>query len=185
MAVSPVSVPAPAPAPAPAPTNAPVLMSERSLAVKAPLESQAVQSSEQEVPIALGLNTFLENPKAASVEEMGSLRDGLIQILGMLTQEISQRPTTGLPSDGQTAVMTPQRGARDVASMEAAERITSINSASSENDIESELRVGLGLLLKHRGGPGFGHGRLEGVELDSLENRLRSITKKLREEVMA
>lgn len=48
--------------------------------------------------------------------------------------------------------------------------------------IDQELRVALGLLLKHRGGPGFGHGRLEGEELDSMSKRLRGIAGRLLDE---
>ena len=195
-APSPAITPAPVPAPAPAPTPAPfgatnsATSAQNSLAVQTPLLSQETTPVRKEVPIAMGLNNFLENPSVTSTEEMGALRDGLIQVLGMLTQEIAQRPATQLPPGIVSApanTMSSQRGSKDEASMEAAKRITSINSSGgrTDNDLESELRVGLGLLLKHRGGPGFGHGRLEGVELDSLENRLRSITKKLREEVLA
>jgi hypothetical protein len=43
---------------------------------------------------------------------------------------------------------------------------------SAETDKKS-LNVALGLLLKHRGGPGFGHGRLDGHELELLETSLR------------
>ena len=69
------------------------------------------------------------------------------------------------------------------ASVDAANRISaglySDKDASIEVSLEQELRTGLGLLLKHRGGPGFGHGRLQGTELDILEARLRSISRKL------
>ena len=48
-----------------------------------------------------------------------------------------------------------------------------------------ELKVALGLLLKHRGGPGFGHGRLDGPELTHMSVRLRNIAVKLSEEAVA
>ena len=51
--------------------------------------------------------------------------------------------------------------------------------------LEDELKVALGLLLKHRGGPGFGHGRLQGSELNALELRLRSVTNRLTAEAAA
>ena len=71
-----------------------------------------------------------------------------------------------------------------IASNRISNGVVSLSSERDGNaDLESELRTGLGLLLKHRGGPGFGHGRLNGAELDSLENRLRSISKKLSKEI--
>ena len=39
--------------------------------------------------------------------------------------------------------------------------------------VEQEIKLALGLLLKHRGGPGFGHGRLVGKELDMMAAKLR------------
>mmetsp|Transcript_9127 Transcript_9127/g.15176 ORF Transcript_9127/g.15176 Transcript_9127/m.15176 type:complete len:117 (-) Transcript_9127:97-447(-) len=45
--------------------------------------------------------------------------------------------------------------------------------AAAEAEVERELKLALGLLLKHRGGPGFGHGRLQGKELAMLEQSLR------------
>ena len=58
-----------------------------------------------------------------------------------------------------------------------------MSSGQEPQNIDEEIRYTLGLLLKHRGGPGFGHGRLEGQELEALEINLKSITSKLREEV--
>ena len=77
----------------------------------------------------------------------------------------------------------PSRNEQIQASLNASERISS--PLASEGDFERELRTGLGLLLKHRGGPGFGTGRLQGIELDSLEEKLRSITTKLAQEIEA
>lgn len=42
-----------------------------------------------------------------------------------------------------------------------------------ELPVEQEIKLALGLLLKHRGGPGFGHGRLVGKELDMMAAKLR------------
>ena len=47
---------------------------------------------------------------------------------------------------------------------------------------DQEMQLALGLLLKHKGGPGFGHGRLKGKELQLLEQTLRSVASKLKEE---
>jgi len=53
---------------------------------------------------------------------------------------------------------------------------------SKELPVDQELKLARGLLLKHRGGPGFGHGRLEGAELEALSSRLRSVVSKLSDE---
>lgn len=58
--------------------------------------------------------------------------------------------------------------------------------ASAERDRararDRQLKHALGLLLKHRGGPGFGHGRLQGAELELMEVALRRAALLLREE---
>jgi hypothetical protein len=69
---------------------------------------------------------------------------------------------------------------------EAMERIMRINAPAmatpsntdkttpaGELPIEQDVKLTLGLLLKHRGGPGFGHGRLTGKELDLMASKLR------------
>jgi hypothetical protein len=75
------------------------------------------------------------------------------------------------------------RTSMEEASSNAANRISGgLYSDAGGNvaiSLDQEMRTGLGLLLKHRGGPGFGHGRLQGSELDILETRLRSISRKL------
>ena len=53
----------------------------------------------------------------------------------------------------------------------ATDRIATMMSGDSEKDV----KMALSLLLKHRGGPGFGHGRLTGKELELLETKLRSV----------
>jgi hypothetical protein len=50
--------------------------------------------------------------------------------------------------------------------------------------LEQQLRVTTGLLLKHRGGPSFGHGRLEGADLENLETRLVAIANILASEAV-
>jgi len=57
---------------------------------------------------------------------------------------------------------------------------------TDETDDTPEVRRGLrtlmGLLLKHRGGPGFGKGRLKGPEAEGFENLLGEITELLQSE---
>ncbi|KAL3944535.1 MAG: hypothetical protein SGBAC_001403 [Bacillariaceae sp.] len=55
---------------------------------------------------------------------------------------------------------------------------------SYSDEARQKLRSFMGLLLKHRGGPGFGKGRLQGQEIDKFETVLGEITTMLREEAM-
>jgi hypothetical protein len=48
-----------------------------------------------------------------------------------------------------------------------------------------KIRTLMGLLLKHRGGPGFGKGRLEGPEIDRFDSLLQEVSAVLREEAKA
>jgi hypothetical protein len=53
---------------------------------------------------------------------------------------------------------------------------------SYPDETRQRLRTSMGMLLKHRGGPGFGRGQLKGPEIDSFENMLQEVTAMLREE---
>ena len=53
------------------------------------------------------------------------------------------------------------------------QRVVKVEETATEIPVEQEVKLALGLLLKHRGGPGFGHGRLVGKELDLMAAKLR------------
>lgn len=55
--------------------------------------------------------------------------------------------------------------------------VTSSNDARTQN-----LRTLMGLILKHRGGPGFGKGRLKGPDIDLFEGLVEEINNMLRDE---
>jgi hypothetical protein len=55
---------------------------------------------------------------------------------------------------------------------------------SSSDPSKQKLRTFMGMILKHRGGPGFGKGLLKGPEIDRFESLLVEITTMLREEAM-
>jgi len=55
--------------------------------------------------------------------------------------------------------------------------VTSSSSVRKQN-----LRTLMGLVLKHRGGPGFGKGRLKGSDVDLFEDLVEEITNMLRDE---
>ena len=132
---------------------------------------------------------------------MTALRAGLIRVLSMLEDSIEVKQfgeftiePAALPSAGTTNVVKDSTERM----MEEYYENNSSNSGNSggntghqqvreENtvvsNLEKDLQLTLGLLLKHRGGPGFGHGRLQGKELSLLEEKLRSTVSQLRAEV--
>jgi hypothetical protein len=50
------------------------------------------------------------------------------------------------------------------------------------DETRQKIRTLMGMILKHRGGPGFGKGRLKGPEIDRFDNLLSEVTDLLREE---
>lgn len=150
--------------------------------IAAPEPVQAVASTQDlgpvEVPISKGLENFLQSPQYLSIQELNGLRDGLIQCLSMIQMEIMKRPIdapTNMP-------MIPQSPPVD--NMKVLERVMQTNERASSDETEKDVKIALGLLLKHRGGPGFGHGRLEGRELSLLEEKLRNAAEVLLEEAV-
>jgi hypothetical protein len=146
----------------------------------------------------VGLNQYLADKKSLSKGELVNLRDGLIQVLALLSGDISVRPdddttttttttvagsgggggggvqmspSLGLPIADAVAGMSTQATARIAASMDTA----APSSSSTSSSVDKEVKLALSLLLKHRGGPGFGHGRLTGSELGLLETKLRGV----------
>eukprot|EP00980_Cylindrotheca_fusiformis_P004119 scaffold894_cov153-Cylindrotheca_fusiformis.AAC.15 len=59
---------------------------------------------------------------------------------------------------------------------------TTVTSYADER--RQKLRTFMGMLLKHRGGPGFGKGQLKGQEVDNFESLLQEVTAILRKEGM-
>jgi hypothetical protein len=53
---------------------------------------------------------------------------------------------------------------------------------SSPEDTKGKIRTLMGYMLKHRGGPGFGKGRLQGGEIVQFDNLLQEVAGLLREE---
>ena len=60
---------------------------------------------------------------------------------------------------------------------------TGLSEASTE-DVRQKIRNLMGMTLKHRGGLGFGKGRLKGPEIDRFEKMLGEVTALLQEEAM-
>ena len=55
---------------------------------------------------------------------------------------------------------------------------------NSEENQRQKIRTLMGLLLKHRGGPGFGKGVLQGPDLERFENLFNEVAVMLREEAL-
>jgi hypothetical protein len=66
----------------------------------------------------------------------------------------------------------------------AAAPASGVSSSDNNNndDMRGDVRTLMGMLLKHRGGPGFGAGRLKEPEMERFERLLAQVTSKLREE---
>ncbi|KAG7363177.1 hypothetical protein IV203_026537 [Nitzschia inconspicua] len=56
------------------------------------------------------------------------------------------------------------------------------SNVSSAETSRQNIRTLMGMILKHRGGPGFGKGRLKGPEIDRFETLLLEVSGALREE---
>ena len=65
-----------------------------------------------------------------------------------------------------------------------AESVKTRTSEASSDDLRQKIRTLMGMTLKHRGGLGFGKGRLQGPDVDSFENLLEEVTGLLKEEAM-
>ena len=124
-------------------------------------------------------------------QELDGLRDGIIQCLGLIQTEIMSRPVSQpMPNTmaaapvpvAQIAPPAPVQAVASVAASVAAPVAAPVAIAAPAPvsvDDDRERKIGLGLLLKHRGGPGFGHGRLVGRELEKMEETLRAVAQKL------
>jgi hypothetical protein len=87
----------------------------------------------------------------------------------------SQEPIS--PTQQQTP-QVPQTFIAQPPSLEADRNTVSTNT----DDARQKIRTLMGLILKHRGGPGFGKGRLKGAEIVRFESLLQDVSALLREE---
>lgn len=132
--------------------------------------------------------TFIQNIvfPISRRQELEGLRDGIIQCLSLLQSELMSRPKDS-SSEGDRA---PSETVRDptIRMLEQAQAQAPAAPASADPatmPLDREIKIALGLLVKHRGGPAFGHGRLEGKELLLLEEKLRSVSTRLLAEAKA
>ena len=164
------SIPAPAP---PAPS------------VPAPAASEPVVMT-----IAQGLDAFLQRGDAMGTEDLQGLRDALIDCLGLIQAEIKSRPLSPRASEQPRSPApkpppAPSAGRLHSRLPYCSAVIIMLAGLTAEETLDQQLRLAMGLLLKHRGGPSFGHGRLQGQELSVMETRLQSLAAALADEAGA
>lgn len=99
-----------------------------------------------------------------------------------ITQQPMAQSTAAVESVQPTPVVEPAQPVEVVTTQPTTEATPA--SPSNPEDTRQKIRTLMGLLLKHRGGPGFGSGRLKGPEIDRFENLLQEITPILREEAL-
>mmetsp|Transcript_6674 Transcript_6674/g.15233 ORF Transcript_6674/g.15233 Transcript_6674/m.15233 type:complete len:635 (-) Transcript_6674:1597-3501(-) len=83
------------------------------------------------------------------------------------------------PPPPKVVVETPEPRAETTKQEQPAAQPTT----SSPGDTEPDIRRAMGMLLKHRGGPGFGSGRLRGEEADEFEELMGDVAARLQSEV--
>jgi hypothetical protein len=82
------------------------------------------------------------------------------------------------PSQPEPVVAT----ALSTPAVTATQAVGAAVASANPEEIRQKIRTFMGLVLKHRGGPGFGKGRLKGPDIDRYEGLLEEITILLREE---
>eukprot|EP01036_Dinobryon_divergens_P029337 gene29337-38416_t len=171
---------APVPA-APAPAAAAVAPAAANPASAPPATSLSFPppAANEPIPIAFGLDKFLQDPKKFDLEELSALRDGIIQCLGLIQSELTAAASRP-PSP--PALPTPTWSPPELETTGPSLGLAAIDQPAP---FERELKQTLGILLKHRGGPGFGHGRLQGRELELMEKKLRQVATVLAEEAQS
>ena len=105
------------------------------------------------------------------IKELLRLRDELFESLSSVQVEITNRKISSTPIS--TPISVNRKADKDEISVI---RPVSDSVQPPKHELNKNVKLALGLLLKHRGGPGFGHGRLEGRELAMLEENLRSVS---------
>jgi len=108
----------------------------------------------------------------------------------------NNRPTQSsapLPAPEPVAVITPSPAPEPVVVMQPPSKENAPSSATiaapqatqlsaETNYKQSQIRTLMGMFLKHRGGSGFGSGRLRGSEIDDFETLLKEVGRSLRQE---
>jgi hypothetical protein len=134
-----------------------------------PQEEGAVISDNEDKAETSGVSTRSGQSPATPAETSDDQVEPVMQPTGI------KAPT--YPMQQQTPPV-PQSGIAHQPSLETARSTIS----TQPDDARQKIRTLMGLILKHRGGPGFGKGRLKGVEIVRFESLLQEVSALLREE---
>jgi hypothetical protein len=145
---------------------------------KAIAEPISNSNSNSAPTVAAGLEEFLRDPRQLPLDRLESLKASLQQCLAMVSQEA----TTAAVALGEVGGGA---GGGGDSTTDGTTSATTSEGVGDDVTLEKELPIAMGLLLKHRGGTGFGSGRLGGWSLTALEARLRSVISKLKKEAEA
>lgn len=98
--------------------------------------------------------------------------------------QVATPPPATTPTVASTTTTPPpqQVSAPPPASSASPSTTNEVASSTDTDELRGEIRTLMGLLLKHRGGPGFGAGRLKGHEIERFERLLSQLTGKLQVE---
>jgi hypothetical protein len=126
----------------------------------------------------------LSNACLSTLQELISRRDRLIDELAEVHAQIKGIAEANRPADHPSAFAGASRQAPQEPSYRAIGQpprssispLLVPDDAQQGRDRDQRLKLTLGLLLKHRGGPGFGHGRLQVRMLRTIATLSRQIT---------
>lgn len=120
--------------------------------------NQLEMKTSEQVPLSEGLRQFLTNPSSLQINELNALRDSTIEALFMISNELRNRKSIGNEAKEGSINRRFMKDHYEV---------------PDKSDAEKDIQTALGLLMKHKGGAGMGHGRLAGEELEMMESMLR------------
>ena len=106
------------------------------------------------ITISERLQQFLTNPSGLQIHELNILRDSMIETLLMISNELRNRTNVKEGKVNHRFMKDHYEGL-------------------DKSDAEKNALTALGLLMKHKGGAGMGHGRLVGEELELMELMLQ------------
>jgi hypothetical protein len=102
-----------------------------------------------------------------------------------LVKETPQVPVVAVTPEPLQQAPSPEPIQQVVAPLEPeAIEVSPLTSSSSPEEIRQKIRILMGLVLKHRGGPGFGTGHLKGPEVESFENLYADVAALLKDEAL-
>lgn len=120
-------------------------------------------------------------PVAAQQEVEPTIPQKIVEPTSSTPAPVVENPVVEKPVVEKLVVETPVVET-PVAETPVTETPRPVSVTSSSDTRKQNLRTLMGLLLKHRGGPGFGKGRLTGSDIDLFEDLVEEITNMLRDE---